>query len=75
MLTAFKYGVPPHGGIALGVDRLLMAIMGEPSIRELIAFPKNKEARDVTFDAPSSVDADQLKDVHIKLDVKKKGKK
>tara|TARA_Y100000310_G_scaffold163530_1_gene163362 strand:- start:3186 stop:4598 length:1413 start_codon:yes stop_codon:yes gene_type:complete len=77
MLTAFKYGVPPHGGIAIGVDRLLMAIMGEPSIRELIAFPKNKEARDVTFDAPSDVDAGQLKDVHIKLDVgkTKKGKK
>lgn len=71
MLTAFKYGVPPHGGIAIGVDRLLMAIMGEPSIRELIAFPKNKEARDVTFDAPSTVDAKQLKDVHIKLDIKK----
>ena len=71
MLVAFKYGVPPHGGIAPGIDRLLMAITGEPSIRELIAFPKNREAKDVTMDAPSKIDNQQLKDVHIKLDVGK----
>lgn len=75
MLTAFRYGVPPHGGIAPGIDRLLMAILGEPNIRELIAFPKNKEARDVTFNAPDEVLPGQLREVHIKLDRKKSLKK
>jgi len=77
MLTAFKYGVPPHGGIAPGLDRFLMVILGEPSLREVIAFPKNKEGRDVMLDAPSSVSDKQLKEVHIKLDVgvEKKNKK
>jgi aspartyl-tRNA synthetase len=78
ILTAFKYGVPPHAGIAPGLDRLLMVILGEKSIRETIAFPKNKEARDVTMDAPSKVSKEQLKDVHIsvaKPDKKKKGKR
>ena len=72
MLIAFSLGVPPHGGIAPGIDRLLMVIMGEPSLRELIAFPKNKEARDVTFDAPSWVEEKQLRETHIKLDLPKK---
>ena len=71
MLTAFQYGAPPHGGIAPGIDRLLMAILGESSIRELIAFPKNKEAKDVTFNAPDEVSAKQLKEANIKLDKKK----
>jgi aspartyl-tRNA synthetase len=87
ILKAFSYGVPPHGGIAPGLDRLLMVILGEKSIRETIAFPKNREARDVTMDAPSGVTAHQLKEAHIKTDVvvkkvggnkvvkKKKGKK
>ena len=75
MLTAFKYGTPPHGGIAPGIDRSLMAIMGEPNIRELIAFPKNREARDVTMDAPSEISKEQLKEANIKLDLPKKGKK
>ncbi len=75
MLTAFKYGVPPHGGIAPGIDRLLMVLLGEDSLREVIAFPKNKEARDVMMDAPSSIKDIQLKEAHIKLDLpKKKGK-
>ena len=74
MITAFKYGVPPHGGIAPGIDRLLMVLTGEPNIRELIAFPKNKEARDVVFDAPDEIDEQQLKDVHIKLDIKENKK-
>lgn len=72
MLEAFKYGVPPHGGIAPGIDRLIMVLLGEKNIREVIAFPKNRDARDVTMDAPSFVDEQQLKDVHIKLDTKKK---
>jgi len=72
MLTAFSYGVPPHGGIAPGIDRLIMALVGADSIREVIAFPKNRETRDVLMDAPSKIDEQQLKDVHIKLDSKEK---
>ena len=72
MLTAFKYGVPPHGGIAPGIDRLLMVLLGEDSLREVIAFPKNKEARDVMMGAPSLVKDIQLKEAHIKLDLPKK---
>ena len=75
MLEAFKLGVPPHGGIAPGIDRLIMVLLGEKSIREVIAFPKNRDARDVTMDAPSIVDEKQLKDVHIKLDLKQEKKK
>jgi len=77
MLTAFQYGVPPHGGIAPGIDRLIMVLLGKQSIREVIAFPKNRETRDVTMDAPSEIDEQQLKDVGIKIDlppVKKKKK-
>jgi aspartyl-tRNA synthetase len=72
MLTAFKYGVPPHGGIAPGIDRLVMVLLGEDNLREVIAFPKNKEARDVMMDAPSKIKEAQLKEAHIKLDLKKK---
>tara|TARA_Y100000031_G_C8251859_1_gene400880 strand:+ start:123 stop:1517 length:1395 start_codon:yes stop_codon:yes gene_type:complete len=67
MLTAFKYGVPPHGGIAPGIDRLLMVIMGAKSIRESIAFPKNKDAKDLTMGAPSKVDKKQLDDLNIQI--------
>ena len=71
MLKAFKYGAPPHGGIAPGIDRLIMVLLGERNIREVIAFPKNREAKDAVMDAPSSVSSEQLKDVHIKLDLPK----
>jgi aspartyl-tRNA synthetase len=71
ILEAFEYGVPPHGGIAIGIDRAIMVMLGEPNIREVIAFPKNKEARDVMMDAPSEVSEQQLKEAHIKLDKKK----
>lgn len=70
MLEAFEYGTPPHGGIAPGIDRICMILADEPNIREVIAFPKNQAARDVMADAPSPVDLQQLKELHIKVEVK-----
>ena len=67
MLEAFTYGAPPHGGIALGIDRIVMILAGEESIREVIAFPKNQGAEDLTFNAPSSVAEEQLADLHIRM--------
>ena len=67
MLTAFEYGTPPHGGIASGLDRLCMILATEPNIREVIAFPKNQAARDVMADAPSEVEPEQLKELHIRV--------
>lgn len=67
MLEAFEYGAPPHGGIALGVDRLLMLLLGESSIREVIAFPKTGDGRDLTVGAPSDIEAQQLKELGIKI--------
>ncbi len=68
MLEAFEYGVPPHGGIAPGVDRLVMLLAGEPNIREVIAFPKTGDGQDLMMGAPSLADSRQLKEVHINLD-------
>lgn len=68
MLEAFEYGTPPHGGIAPGIDRICMLLAGEPNIREVIAFPKNQNARDVMADAPSPAEPQQLKELHIKVD-------
>jgi aspartyl-tRNA synthetase len=67
MLEAFEYGTPPHGGIAPGIDRICMILADEPNIREVIAFPKNQVARDVMADAPSPVEEQQLKELHIKI--------
>ena len=67
MYNAFCYGAPPHAGIAPGVDRMIMLIAGEESIREIIPFPMNKTAQDVMMGAPSTVDEKQLKDVHIAI--------
>ncbi len=69
LLKAFQYGVPPHGGIAYGLDRLVMLLAGEDSIREVIAFPKVQNASDLMTEAPSPVDQKQLKELHIKLDI------
>ncbi len=72
MYNAFCYGAPPHAGIAPGVDRMVMLIAGEESIREIIPFPMNKTAQDVMMGAPSEVDEKQLRDVHIKIDIQEK---
>ena len=67
MLEAFDYGAPPHGGIALGLDRIVMLLAGEETIREVIAFPKNQNAADLTFNAPSAVTEEQLAELHLRL--------
>ncbi|MCJ7514863.1 MAG: hypothetical protein MUO89_02685 [Dehalococcoidia bacterium] len=67
MLEAFDYGAPPHGGIAPGIDRLVMLLAGADNIREVIAFPKNQSAIDVMSDSPSTVSKAQLDDLHLKL--------
>ena len=72
MINAFKFGAPPHGGCAFGLDRLFMMLENEPNIREVMAFPKNGSAIDLLMNAPSTVDQKQLKDLHIKLDLPKK---
>ena len=75
LLNAFSYGAPPHAGFAIGFDRLVQILLKAPSIREVIAFPKNKDARDIMLDAPSPLGDKQLKEVHIKLDTKEDKKK
>ena len=72
MYNAFCYGAPPHAGIAPGVDRMVMLIAGEDSIREIIPFPMNKNAQDVMMGAPAEVDEKQLREVHIKISATEK---
>ena len=72
LFNAFHYGAPPHAGIAPGVDRMIMLIAEEPNIREVIAFPMNSKAQDLLMGAPGTVTEKQLREVHIKLDIKEK---
>jgi aspartyl-tRNA synthetase len=72
MLEAFKYGAPPHGGIAPGIDRIVMILQNEPNIREVIAFAKTGEAEDPMMEAPSALDEKQLIEAGIKIVMKKK---
>lgn len=67
LMSAFKYGAPPHGGLAFGLDRLVSLFAGLDSIRDCIAFPKNNSGRDVMIDAPSTIDASQLEELHLNL--------
>lgn len=74
MLTAFTYGVPPHGGIAPGIDRFLMAVLGEPSVREVMAFPTSSSGQTAVVDAPSVAVDEQLKELGIQIKIDKSAK-
>jgi len=67
LMNAFRYGAPPHGGLAFGFDRLVALLGGQETIRDFIAFPKNNSGRDVMIDAPSPIDEVQLKELHIEV--------
>ncbi len=69
MLNAFRYGAPPHGGSAPGIDRIVMLLAGETNIREVIAFPMNQQAQDLLMGAPGPVPPERLKELHLKLDL------
>jgi aspartyl-tRNA synthetase len=69
MLNAFKYGAPPHGGSAPGIDRIVMLLADTPNIREVVAFPMNQQAQDLLMQAPSPVPPERLKELHIRLDL------
>ena len=70
LMDAFQFGAPPHGGLAFGLDRLVSILGGQETIRDFIAFPKNNSGRDVMIDAPAFIDNEQLKELHLKLDLK-----
>jgi aspartyl-tRNA synthetase len=70
MINAFKFGAPPHGGLAPGVDRMVMLLADEPNIREIIAFPMNQKAEDLMMQAPAFVEDKQLRELNIQLSAK-----
>ena len=70
MLNAFKYGAPPHGGLAPGIDRIIMLLADEPNIREVIPFPMNGKAQDLMMNAPAEVSEKQMRELNIKLNKK-----
>jgi aspartyl-tRNA synthetase len=72
MIRAFSYGAPPHGGIAPGIDRMVMLIANEPNIREVIAFPLNQNAEDLLLNAPNTVSEKQLRELNLQLSPKAK---
>ena len=69
MLRALQYGAPPHGGIAPGIDRIVMLLCGEENLREVTLFPMNQRAEDLLMGAPSEVSAKQLRELHIRLNL------
>jgi aspartyl-tRNA synthetase len=69
MLNAFKYGAPPHGGSAPGIDRIVMLLADEPNLREVVAFPMNQQAQDLLMQAPAPIPPERLKELHIRLDL------
>jgi aspartyl-tRNA synthetase len=69
MLNAFRYGAPPHGGSAPGIDRIVMLLADEPNIREVTLFPMNQKAEDLMLGAPAPVPPERLKELHIRLDL------
>jgi aspartyl-tRNA synthetase len=71
LFEAFKYGAPPHGGAAPGIDRIVMLLANTPNIREVTLFPMNNQAEDLMMQAPNEVSSKHLKELNIKLDVKK----
>ena len=75
MLEAFTYGVPPHGGIAPGIDRFLFTVLGEPSIREVMAFPASSGGKTSVMNAPSEASTDQLRELGIKLTTRHSGER
>lgn len=74
LLNAFRYGAPPHGGIAPGIDRIVMLLAGEQNLREIIAFPMNQRAQDLMMNAPAEVSEQQLRELHLKINLPKKKK-
>jgi aspartyl-tRNA synthetase len=66
MLNAFRFGAPPHGGLAPGIDRIVMLLAGQQAIREVIAFPLNQQGEDLLMSAPATVQERQLKELHIR---------
>ncbi|MBA7552135.1 Aspartate--tRNA(Asp/Asn) ligase [subsurface metagenome] len=72
LMNAFRYGAPPHGGIAFGFDRLVALFAGHESIRDVIAFPKNNSGRDVMIDSPATISNEILKELSIKIESQKK---